>query len=168
MCKLSVCTVLHACSFPLLTFPPEFDPWQGGLGNLKAIRLILVGWSSCGPMWQVRNLKVSSRCQVVAAEYTLLFQVWRRNISIPEKPVYSVWRYLTLPVQIPHPNQASFRSPFPQFKVESTSASLGGLLCQIPYTPVAYDSQITVGCPPGGGRGRGMMLLRMSALLRAF
>ena len=44
--------VLYACYFPL-PFPHEFDPWQGGLGNLK---LALVGWSGWGPMRQVRNL----------------------------------------------------------------------------------------------------------------
>ena len=132
--------VLYACCFLSLTFPPEFYPWQGGLGNLN---LILVEY-----MWLT------------------LFQLRRRSISIPEKTVYSVRKYLTLPVQIRHPTQASFKIPLLP-RQGSNSAPPRGLLCQIPYTPVAYDSQITVGCSAGDVRGRGVMKFRIDERIAA-
>ena len=61
--------------------------------QLSPMNLILdrVGWEfkTClgGVEWlgsYVTGEKFESRCQVLAAEYTWLFQVWRRNISIPE------------------------------------------------------------------------------------
>ena len=130
--------VLYARSFLLLTFLPEFDPWQGGLGNLKP--LILVGWSGWGPMWQARNL--------------WLFQVWRRNIFIPEKPVYSVWKYLTLPgsnstsrpgkLQNPHPTKARFK--FCTFRRTFVSNSLH---------PSRLRQSNTRGLPGGRREGKG-------------
>ena len=55
-----------------------------------------------------------------------LFQLRRRSISIPEKTVYSVRKYLTLPVQIRHPTQASFKIPILP-RQGSNSAPPGGL-----------------------------------------
>ena len=46
--------VFYAKYFPKLTFPSEFDSYLGGSQSLK---LALVGWDGCDPMWQVRNLK---------------------------------------------------------------------------------------------------------------
>ena len=91
----------------------------------------LVGWSGCGPT----SAEFEPKCQVIPVERldTWLFQVWRGNISIPEK--LSVFRVDVLDIsgsnctshpgkyihtdkfQNPHPTKArfkfsTFRRPF--------------------------------------------------------
>ena len=96
--------ILYACCFLLPTFPPEIDPWQGGLGNSK---LTLVGWSGCGPTWQVRNLNQSLK-SFKRNDLTLgCSRHGEETFPYLKNPVYSVWKYLTLPVEIPHPTRAS-------------------------------------------------------------
>ena len=65
--------------FPLTNFPPWIWSLTGWVGEFKTC---FGGMEWLGSY--VTGEKFESRCQVVAAEYTGLFQVWRRNISIPE------------------------------------------------------------------------------------
>ena len=130
--------------FPQTNSPPfEFDPCLGGSESLI---LVMVGWDGCGAEFE-------SKCQVVPTKCPLLFEVCRRKLSIPEKTVYSVWKYWTLPVQIPHPTQASFKMPIPPR--QGSNSPPPGLLCQIPYSPGTEDNQIPVGCLGGLGEGGG-------------
>ena len=103
--------------FPLTNFSPWIWSLTGWVGKFKTDKAYL-GWVEWLGSY-VTGEEFESKCQVVAVEYTWLFQVWRRNISIPEKPVYSVWKYLTLPgsnstsrpgkFQNPHPTKARFK-----------------------------------------------------------
>ena len=136
--------VVYACYFSKLTFPSEFDSCLGGLGNLK---LAMVGWGGCGPMWKVRNLnrrvtsfqrnlRGSSRYGVETSSYLknsvfsveILDTSGSNSTSHPSK------------FQNARPTQVWFKFSTP-----------GGLLCQIVYSPSTEDSQIPVGCPVGLG-----------------
>ena len=65
--------------FPLTIFPPWIWSLTGWVGEFKTC-LGGVEWLGS----YVTGEKFESKCQVLAAEYTRLLQVWRRNISIPE------------------------------------------------------------------------------------
>ena len=126
--------------FPLTNFPPWIWSLTGWVGEFKTC----LGGVLCD-RWEIW-MEVSSPCSGIYVAFPGM-----------EKKHLHTWK---------HPNQASFKIPILP-RQGSNSAPLGGLLCQIPYTVVAYDSQIPMGCPAGGRRGRGVMKLRIDERITA-
>ena len=97
---------------------------------------------------------VKGEGHVFPAEYTWLFQVWGRNISIPEKNNAFRMEILDTSGSNSTSHQASFKMPI-QPRQGSNSPPPGSLLCQIVYSPGTEDSQIPVGYPGVLGEGAG-------------
>ena len=103
---------MYVCIVCMLFPHTNFSPWiwslTGWVGKFKTC-LGGVEWLRS----YMTGEEFESKCQVVAAEYTWLFQVWRRNISIPEKTILDTsWSNSTSQpgkFHNPHPNKARFK-----------------------------------------------------------
>ena len=147
--------VVYACYFSKLTFPSEFDSCLGGLGNLK---LAMVGWGGCGPMWKVRNLnrRVTSfqRNLRGSSRYGVETSSYLKNSVFPVEILDTSGSNSTShsgKFQNAHPTQARFKFSTPRKPFVSN--------CLLPKHGRQSNTRGLSG--RAGGGGRGLMKLRI-------